>query len=128
MSTPLLARKIAGKIHGRVVMPEDGEYSSIVQIDNGRVRLQPPIAVMAADVHDVVATIKIAHEEKLRLTTRCGGHSATGYCLNDDGIVLDIRYLNSLRLDRGARSLSVGMGARWKQVYDFVETSQTGFL
>jgi hypothetical protein len=121
-------KKLAQSITGQVLSAADPAYATVVQLDNGRVRMAPPTVVMAASVKDVITTVNFAREEGTRLTVRGGGHGAAGYCLNGDGIVLDMRLLNSLDLDRERGKLRVGMGARWKQVYDFVETSRTGLL
>jgi FAD/FMN-containing dehydrogenase len=81
MKAAALSRELAKKIQGRVVLAGGAEFASVVQIDNGRVRLEPPIAAIPASVDDVVAIVKFAREEDMRITTKCGGHSAAGYCL-----------------------------------------------
>ena len=77
-------------------------------------------------VDDVSETVKYAVRNNIRFTTRSGGHSAAGYCLNSEGIVLDIRSLNSRSLDRNDGRLRLGMGNIWRDVYDYLETSQIG--
>ena len=121
-----IASKLAPQIKGRVVDAGDGEYVSTVRIDNGRISHEPTVVVVPVDIDDVAATVKFAAENQIRLTTRCGGHSATGYCLNSSGIVLDLRPLDQKQLDRGKRVLTLGMGNIWRSVYDYLETSQTG--
>src|SRR5690242_15861121 len=109
------AQDLARLIMGRVLTKADPEYPMVVRIDNGRIRLEPPIAILASSVDDIVKTVDYARRNSIRITVRGGGHSAAGYCLNDDGIVLDLRGMDDIRFDSKTQRLRVGMGARWKQ-------------
>jgi len=119
---------LAGLIEGRVAEPGDPGYLSCVQIDNGRINRPPRAVVVPANVNDVVQTVRFAGEEGLRLTVRSGGHSATGYCLNEEGLVLDMRTLGRLDLDVGQQSIRIGMGAIWRDVYNHLQVSRTGLV
>jgi hypothetical protein len=120
--------KLAGLINGRVAEPGDPEYLRCVQIDNGRINRPPRAVVIAANVDDVVKTIRFAGEERLRLTVRSGGHSATGYCLNEEGLVLDTRMLGQLELDAEQETIRIGMGAIWRDVYNHLQVSRAGLV
>src|SRR5207253_7216781 len=90
-------RDLRKRIQGRVVSADEGGYQETVAIDNGRVRRAPPLVVFPSTTSDVAATVKYCTVHDIRLTTKSGGHGATGYCLNADGIVLDLLALNSIR-------------------------------
>jgi hypothetical protein len=122
-----IARALSPRIQGRVVDAGDEEYLGAVQIDNGRISHEPTVVVVAAGRADVAATVKFAADEGIPLTARCGGHGASGYCLNSSGIVLDLRLLNEKALD-GNGVLTLGMGNVWRSVYDYLETSQTELI
>lgn len=139
----LLGRKIAENINGRVLDDGDREYGSIIQIDNGRVSHEPELIVVPEShrvgvgknleeliredlVSDIQNTVRICSEAGAKLTVKAGGHSAAGYSLNSDGVVLDIRNLNWNLLCRDSGQLRVGMGQTFDRVYDFMEMSRTG--
>lgn len=48
---------------------------------------------------------------------RSGGHSYAGYSTLSDGVVLDLRQLNSITVDKQAATTSVGAGAQLIDVY-----------
>ena len=121
-------QKLAGLIKGRVAEPGDPDYLRCVHIDNGRINRPPRAVVVPADVDDVAKTVRFAGEQGLRLTVRSGGHSATGYCLNEEGLVLDMRTLGQLDLDPEQETIRIGMGAIWRDVYHHLQVSRTGLV
>lgn len=76
-------------IKGTVIRVGDPGYVATLNIDNGRISHRPYLVAMAPSARDVASTVRYCSEHDLRLTTKAGGHSAAGYCLNSDGIVLD---------------------------------------
>ena len=116
--------------NGRVLDAGDAEYQTTRQIDNGRISHEPSLVVIPGDAQDVAEVVKILRQEKesVRMTTKCGGHSAAGYCLNTGGVVLDLRLLNALSFDRTSGVLKMGMGTRWNQAYDYMQGGQTGYV
>lgn len=126
-----IVRDLSQKLRGNVADVSDVEYQSALSIDNGRVSHEPAVVVIPVDVEDVSETVKYVaqqrshgsdcEDEKLRLTVRCGGHGASGYCLNTGGVVMDLRLLNHKSYDVGNGLLKLGMGSIWRDVYDYVE-------
>ncbi|QDU42869.1 6-hydroxy-D-nicotine oxidase [Symmachiella dynata] len=122
-----IVRDLSQLIRGNVVDAGEVEYQSAVMIDNGRVRHNPTVVVVPVDHDDVAVTVKYVADYnhssacRLRLTARCGGHGASGYCLNTGGIVVDMRRLNNKAFDRKSGRLTLGMGNIWRDVYDYLE-------
>ena len=116
------------ELSGYVLQPGTPEYNAAVQIDNGRVQQQPTIIVQASGEKDVVTALRFAQKEGLRLTVLGGGHSATGYCLNTGGVVLDMSLMKGMSLDAKQRTLRVQMGALWSDVYAYMMKSGTGLI
>src|SRR5690606_8223546 len=48
-----------------------------------------------------------------------GGHSAAGYCLQQNGVVLNMRAMNKTTADLAAGTLTVEAGARFSDVYQY---------
>jgi FAD/FMN-containing dehydrogenase len=70
----------------------------------------PDVIVQANDVYDVVAAVRRARREKLRLTAVSGGHSWAGNHLRDGGLLLDLARLDEVTVDRGAMRATTGPG------------------
>lgn len=111
---PLLAR-----LHrGSVLFPKSQGYIYSVSVGNLRYRLKSPAAVVhAVTLWDVVAAVRFCSQEKLKLNIRSGGHSNAAHCLNDNGIVLDMRMLNKVVIHPNQERIYVSGGALWKDVY-----------
>ncbi|MES2697918.1 MAG: FAD-binding oxidoreductase [Verrucomicrobiota bacterium] len=134
-----IAVELAKRIKGRVNDTWDPEYKQAVQIDNGRITHEPMlVAVPEYDLDgrtkpqdpfkSVCEIVKFCQKQNLRLTAKSGGHSAAGYCLNTNGVVLDLRRFNKTQLDPATGILTLGAGCRWRQVYDFLETGESGLI
>jgi hypothetical protein len=80
------------------------------------------------DVKDVELALQFARENKLPFNVKGGGHSAAGYCLNDGGVVIDMFHLNNISFNKKDETVRVGMGARWKDVYEHMEDTHTGLI
>lgn len=121
-----LAAELQRGLSGYVLTPGDSRYAEQTQIDNGRVQLLPALIVLVDSIADVVATLKFARRHDFRLTAKAGGHSATGYCLNSGGIVIDFSLMKSIRLE--GDTLRVQAGTRWIDIYDYLGAKGDGLI
>jgi FAD/FMN-containing dehydrogenase len=96
-------------------------------------------AVAARHSADVVAAVNFAHENRLRLVVKGGGHSYQGTSNAADSLLLWTRRMTDVRLHDGfvaegcegtppTRAVSVGAGALWSHVYDAVTTQAGGYV
>jgi hypothetical protein len=114
-------RDLSKIVSGKVMGVGDPGFQTAITIDNGRINRSPFLVVTPLSTKDIANTVKYCRTHSIRLTTKSGGHSAAGYCLNSDGIVLDMSQMNSIQPRNGGESLSVGTGTRWIQLYNYVE-------
>ena len=119
---------LSGELAGFVALPGDSAYTASLQIDNGRIQLHPAAVVFPFVETDVARAIKFARDNKIPMTAKGGGHSAAGYCLNRGGMVIDLQYMNAIEFDRADETVRVQLGARWREVYIFMEATGTGLL
>jgi FAD/FMN-containing dehydrogenase len=91
---------------------QDGyEEARRATVWNGRMPDRfPGVVVQAADAADVVAAIKYANANGLRVGVRSGGHSWSGSHVRDDGMLLDVSRLDSCRVDAERMVAVVGPG------------------
>lgn len=119
---------LVNSISGSVLDSGDLGYAESVSIDNGRISLQPHLIVMPSNAKDVATVVRYCHKHGVPLTMKAGGHSAAGYCLNEEGIVLDLVNLDTLDfIDKSESSVKVGAGVRWIRVYNFLRDRQSKY-
>ena len=124
---PLLASAaslLAGKLNlpcGNVLYPGDPGFENATRIDNGgsaedRV---PSVIVQASCAEDVPVAMAFAREAGIALAVKGGGHSAAGYCLVKEGLVLDMSLMNASRIndDGPEPTLTVQAGAIFETLY-----------
>lgn len=104
--------------YGEVLFQGEVAYERAVFIGNLLYRLITPYAVvLPRNVSDIQKIVKYCHDNKVRLTVKNGGHSYAGYCLNDEGIVLDMSAMNSVIINPEGTVVSIQGGATWDQAY-----------
>jgi FAD/FMN-containing dehydrogenase len=104
-------------IHGQVLRPEDEGYAAACGIWNGAFDDRRPGAIVTCSgAADVIAAVGFARSNDLTIAVRGGGHSIAGFSSCDDGIVIDLSAMNSVRVDPEARRAYVGPGAVWGDV------------
>jgi FAD/FMN-containing dehydrogenase len=77
--------------------------------------------VKVASVADIQNALQFAREQKLKVTAAGSRHSMGGHTFVKDGLVLDMRAFNQVRLDRDHKILNVQSGATWKQLQLFLD-------
>ena len=105
-----LTSTLGAAVKGRVIGQDDPDYDAARAIVYGGIDPRPAAIVKVADADDIAAVIGIARDTGLPLAVRSGGHSGAGYGSVDDGIVIDVRALDSLEIDPVARTAWAGSG------------------
>ncbi len=106
-------------IRGRVVRRGDEDYEQWRQSmvwHLSKPDRRPDMIVQASSVEDVIATVKYAARQGLKIATRSGGHNSTGPSLRDGGICLSLSALNDVRIDPVQRIASIQPGTRSLQL------------
>ena len=103
------------QIRGEVITPMDATYESARRVWNGLIDKRPLFIVACAGVADVIATVNFARDNHHLLAVRGGGHSIAGNGTCDDGIVLDLSRMKSVRVDPSARTARAEAGVLWQE-------------
>ena len=96
---------LAEGLRGRLVQPSDAGYDDSRAVWNGMVDRRPALIVQCAGVADVVTSVNFAKEHDLLVAVRGGGHNAAGNAVCDDGIVIDLSLMTSVRVDPLAQTV-----------------------
>lgn len=80
---------------------------------NGIIKINKP--------EDVKTTLDYARKNKLKVTSSGQRHSMGGQSFIRNGLVMDMRGLNQMKLDKVNKVLTVQTGAKWSAVQEFLD-------
>ena len=107
---------LQSRIRGLVITPASAEYDATRRVWNGMIDRRPAAIVRCMGAADVIASVNFAREAGLRVAIRAGGHSFPGYCTCDDGLVIDLQAMKSVRVDPKARTVRAEPGVLWQDL------------
>jgi FAD/FMN-containing dehydrogenase len=102
--------ELSKNVRGCVITPASGEYDAARQVYNGMINRRPAVIVRCADVADVIAAVKCAHQGGLTVAIRGGGHNGGGLGVCDHGLVIDLSPMKGVRADPVNCTMRVGPG------------------
>jgi FAD/FMN-containing dehydrogenase len=88
-------------------------YDEARRVYNAMIDKRPHVVVRPRDVADVMAAVNYARENELLLSIRGGSHSVPGFGTNDDGVVIDLSLMRSVRVTPNTRTARAEGGATW---------------
>ena len=97
-------------LRGRVVLPDGENYDDARSVWNSMIDRYPTMIAQCAGVADVITSVNFAREHDLRIAVRAGGHNAAGNAVCDDGLVIDLSPMKSVRVDPNAETARVEPG------------------
>ena len=98
-------------LRGACLVPSSPGYDEARVIWNGLADKRPAIIARCSGAADVIDAVNFARKHELLVAVRGGGHNVAGNATCDDGIVVDLSGMNSVRVDPTARTARVGGGA-----------------
>jgi cytokinin dehydrogenase len=81
------------------------------------ISIKPRAVLTPSSSVDIAAVVRSAPGRKLQVVARGEGHSTYGRCMVADGVVIDMRQLNTIG-EIHADRVVVGAGATWKSVLE----------
>src|SRR5678815_5815627 len=87
------------RLRGRLVQPTDADYDAVRALYNGMIDKRPRLIARCADVADVITAVNFARNEGLLLAIRGGGHNGPGLGSCNDGLMIDLSTMKSVRVD-----------------------------
>jgi len=95
---------------GDLVLPGDAGYDDVRAIWNATVNRKPALIARCTRPEDVVQAVKFGRQHNLLVSIRGGGHNIAGNAVCDDGIMIDLSPMKSVRVDAKARRATVEPG------------------
>jgi hypothetical protein len=97
-------------LRGRVVRPTDADYDAVRALYNGMIDKRPRLIARCVDAADVITAVNFARNEGLLLAIRGGGHNGPGLGSCNDGLMIDLSTMKSVRVDAANRTVRVDPG------------------
>lgn len=94
----------------QLVSQEDADYEARRKIYNNAVERKPLAIVIAKSADEVASVVKFASRTGTDISIRAGGHDLFGRSLVEDAIVIDIRPLNGVQVNKRAGTAKIGGG------------------
>ncbi len=74
--------------------------------------IMPTAVARPVDAIDVRNALRFTVSHDVQVRARSGGHSYAGYSTLSDGVMLDLRKLNSIKVDKQAGTATIGAGSQ----------------
>lgn len=113
---PSAIEDFGAQLRGELVAPSHSGYDETRKVYNGMIDKRPGLFAMCVDVADVMASVNFGRENNVLMAVRGGGHNGGGLGLCDDGLVIDLSGLKSVRVDTSNNTVRVGGGNLWGEV------------
>ncbi len=113
---PSAIEDFGAQLRGELVAPSHSGYDETRKVYNGMIDKRPGLFAMCVDVADVMASVNFGRENNVLMAVRGGGHNGGGLGLCNDGLVIDLSGLKSVRVDTSNNTVRVGGGNLWGEV------------
>ncbi|MGD8430705.1 MAG: FAD-binding oxidoreductase, partial [Ectothiorhodospiraceae bacterium] len=99
------------QLHGTVLTAADADYDSARAVWNAMVDHRPAVIVRCQDVDDIRRAVDFAHENRMLVAIRGGGHNIAGKASCDSGLVIDLSGMKTVQVEPEQRTARVAPGA-----------------
>lgn len=103
--------ELQSRVKGHVLGPAAPDYEEVRRIWNGMIDRKPAAILRCREAGDIPPALAWCREGGLDLSVRGGGHNIAGSAVCDDGLMIDLAGMKTVRVDPGRRLVSVEPGA-----------------
>lgn len=111
-----LGETLSGSMRGELIDRGHPAYDEARTVWNAMIDKRPAFIACCRGVADVIEAVDFARQHSLAVSVRGGGHNISGASVCDDGLVIDLSAMRSVRVDPVSRTARVGAGATWADV------------
>ena len=86
-------------LRGPVITPADPEYDEARKVFNAMIDRRPAGIARCTGAADVMECVKFAREHGVPVSVRSGGHGVAGLAVCDEGLVIDLSLMKTVRVD-----------------------------
>jgi FAD/FMN-containing dehydrogenase len=107
---------LRNEFSGQLLLPGDREYDGARRVFNAMIDRRPALIARCHGVADVIAVVRFARNHGLPIAIRGGGHSVSGHCMCEDGVVVDVSPMKGVRVNVESRRAWVQAGCTWGEL------------
>jgi FAD/FMN-containing dehydrogenase len=111
MQNTAALKEFKAGLSGKLIQPGDSSYDDVRQIWNAMIDRKPALIVQCSGADDVVRAISFAKTHGLEISIRGAGHNIAGNSICDDGLMIDLSTMKTVRVDSDRRRACVEPGA-----------------
>ena len=104
---------LRSSMRGVLLQPGHHGYDDARKLWNAMIDRRPALIARCAGPSDVMAAVRFARDHHLLVSVRGGGHNVTGTAACDDGLMIDLSQMRSVRVDPIKRTARAEGGAKW---------------
>ena len=104
------ASTLQQSLRGKVVEPHHPDYDTVRALYNGMIDKRPRLIARCVDVADIITAVNFGRQNGLLTAIRGGGHNGPGLGSCNDGLVIDLSLMKSVRVDRGNATVRLEPG------------------
>jgi len=101
---------------GELIIPSDAAFEEARRVENDAIDRRPAVIARCTGPADVASALLYARATGLAVTVRAGGHGRDGFAVADDALVLDLRPMRGVVVDRVRRRARVQGGTTWRDL------------
>lgn len=101
---------LAASFRGELLCEGDNGYDEARTIWNAMIDRKPAVIARCTGAADVIAAVNFAREHKLLTAIRSIGHNIAGNAVCDNGLMIDLSPMRSVRIDPEARVAHIEPG------------------
>lgn len=101
------------RFRGQVLGPGDEGYDRAREVWNAMIDRRPALIARCVGAADVIAAVNFARENGLLVSVRGGGHGVAGKAVCDDGLMIDLSPMKSIRVDSQSKTARADPGVLW---------------
>ena len=90
-------------------------------------KVQPAYIIQVAAEDDIVVAVKFARAMNLAITPRSGAHNLGGLSFVQGGVVIDLRRMTQIVVNKTAGTISYSGGSRFKALDDYLWNNYPGW-
>ncbi len=111
-----VAKELQALLRGSVFGAEADEFDRLRRVWNAAIDRRPCAIARCADAQDVQVVLQFARDHDVGVTVRGGGHNVAGLALQNGALLLDLREMRAVSVNREMRMATVEGGALWRDV------------
>jgi FAD binding domain-containing protein/berberine-like enzyme len=103
-------KNFKANLRGDLIQRSDERYEEARKLYNGMIDKRPLLIARCVDVADITTAVNFGRDLDLLIAIRGGGHNGPGFGSCDDGLVIDLSMMKSVRVDPATGRVRVDPG------------------